>query len=64
MLVKTKKTMRRIEMHLTEDETIKLDAIADKQGRSRKNFCETEIRKIIYEADVKIAIEKLNPKNS
>jgi len=39
--------MTRIEIHLTEQEVKTLDAIAKSEGRSRKNFCETEIRKII-----------------
>lgn len=37
----------RIEMHLTMEETHKLDSIAKADGRTRKNFCETHIRKII-----------------
>jgi len=37
----------RIEIHLTDKETELLDKIANQQGRSRKNLCETEIRKII-----------------
>ena len=37
----------RIEIHLTEDETTILDQIAVEDGRSRKNLCETEIRKLI-----------------
>jgi predicted transcriptional regulator len=37
----------RIEIHLTEEETAKLDKIAEQEGRSRKNLCETEIRKLI-----------------
>jgi len=39
--------MKRIEIHLTEKETSILDQIAVKDGRSRKNLCETEIRKLI-----------------
>lgn len=39
--------MVRIEIHLTEEETEKLDAIAKEEGRSRKNLCETEIKKLI-----------------
>lgn len=35
----------RIEIHLTEKETKILDQIANEDGRSRKNLCETEIRK-------------------
>ena len=37
----------RIELHLTSRETELLEKIAVQQGRSRKNLCETEIRKII-----------------
>lgn len=39
--------MKRIEIHLTEEETKLLDQIASADGRSRKNLCETEIRKLI-----------------
>jgi hypothetical protein len=39
--------MKRIEIHLTEKETTILDQIAVEDGRSRKNLCETEIRKLI-----------------
>lgn len=34
----------RIEIHLTGQETEQLDFLALNDGRSRKNFCETEIR--------------------
>lgn len=37
----------RIEIHLTEAETKALDKIAEQEGRSRKNYCETAIRSII-----------------
>lgn len=37
----------RIEIHLLEAEVKILDKIAEKEGRSRKNFCETSIRSII-----------------
>lgn len=37
----------RIEIHLTDKEVKILDKIAEQQGRSRKNLCETEIRKLI-----------------
>lgn len=37
----------RIEIHLDSKEVKELDKIAKEQGRSRKNFCEMEIRKII-----------------
>ena len=39
--------MVRIEIHLDKAETDILDAIAKEDGRSRKNLCETEIRKLI-----------------
>lgn len=37
----------RIEIHMTGKEAEALERIAVQQGRSRKNLCETEIRKII-----------------
>lgn len=37
----------RIEIHLDSKEAKVLDRIAEQQGRSRKNLCETEIRLII-----------------
>lgn len=37
----------RIEIHLTDAETMALDKIAEQDGRSRKNYCETAIRSII-----------------
>jgi hypothetical protein len=37
----------RIEIHMTGKETELLEKIAHQQNRSRKNLCETEIRKII-----------------
>lgn len=37
----------RIEIHLTKEVTKILDAIAKADGRSRKNFCEAEILKIV-----------------
>lgn len=39
--------MKRIEIHITEEEAEALDQIASDDGRSRKNLCETEIRKLI-----------------
>lgn len=45
IIVQMKKT--RIEIHLTPAETKQLDAIAKADGRSRKNYCETLIRKLI-----------------
>lgn len=44
----------RIEIHLDKSETDILDAIAKEDGRSRKNLCETEIRKLIKEREQKI----------
>lgn len=46
--------MVRIEIHLDKTETDILDAIAKEDGRSRKNLCETEIRKLIKERGQKI----------
>ena len=46
--------MVRIEIHLDKTETDILDAIAKEEGRSRKNLCETEIRKLIKERGQKI----------
>jgi uncharacterized protein (DUF1778 family) len=37
----------RIEIHLDAKEVKLLDKIAKEEGRSRKNFCEVEIKKII-----------------
>lgn len=37
----------RIEIHLDSKEVKLLDKIASEQGRSRKNFCETEVLSII-----------------
>lgn len=39
--------MTRIEIHLTEQEVKMVDSLADAEGRSRKNFCETQIRKLL-----------------
>lgn len=41
----TKKT--RIEIHLEKTEVKKLDEVAKKDGRSRKNFCEKTIKNSI-----------------
>ena len=45
----------RIEIHLESKEVKVLDKLAKDNGRSRKNFCETEIRKLIdaYAAKLK-----------
>lgn len=37
----------RIEIHLEAKEVKLLDKLSKEEGRSRKNFCETEIRKLI-----------------
>ena len=39
--------MTRIEIHLTEHEVKLVDSLANGEGRSRKNFCETQIRKLL-----------------
>ena len=56
--------MKRIEIHLTEEETNTLDQIANADGRSRKNLCETEIRKLIKDRGQKIkpSNENINTK--
>ena len=56
--------MVRIEIHLDNTETDILDAIAKQDGISRKNLCETEIRKLIKERGQKIktANENVNTK--
>lgn len=43
----------RIEIHLEEKDVKKLDKLAKENGRSRKNFCETEILKVINTPKVK-----------
>lgn len=57
--------MVRIEIHLDETETDILDTIAKEDGRSRKNLCETEIRKLIKERGQKIktATENVDTKH-
>ena len=35
----------RIELHMTKEEEQKIQKLANEEGRSRKNFCETVIRK-------------------
>jgi len=50
----------RIEIHLDKTETEILDAIAKEDGRSRKNLCENEIRKLIKERGQKIKIANEN----
>jgi metal-responsive CopG/Arc/MetJ family transcriptional regulator len=57
--------MVRIEIHLDKTETDILDAIAKEDGRSRKNLCENEIRKLIKERGKKIktANENVNTKH-
>jgi len=52
--------MKRIEIHLTEEETAILDKISIADGRSRKNLCETEIRKLIKERGQKIKTDTEN----
>ena len=43
----------RIEIHLEEKDVKKLDKLAKENGRSRKNFCENEILKVINTQKVK-----------
>lgn len=40
-------SIKRIEIHLDSKEAKLLDVMAKQEGRSRKNFCENEIRKLI-----------------
>lgn len=53
----------RIEIHLTEEETETLDQIASADGRSRKNLCETEIRKLIERWQKNKATDNVSTKN-
>ena len=55
--------MKRIEIHLTEEETEALDQIASADGRSRKNLCETEIRKLIERWQKNKATDVIRIKN-
>lgn len=48
----------RIEIHLSDEETKQLDLIAEENGRSRKNFCETEIRKVIAKRVLAVSPKK------
>jgi hypothetical protein len=43
----------RIEIHLEPKEVKILDKLAKDNGRSRKNFCETEIRKLVEASKLK-----------
>lgn len=57
----------RIEIHLTDEEVKTLDKIAEQDGRSRKNYCETQIRLIISsfaggKKSIKNASTKVNSK--
>lgn len=53
----------RIEIHLTKKETNTLDQIASANGRSRKNLCETEIRKLIERWQKNKATDNFSTKN-
>jgi len=55
--------MKRIEIHLTDEETKTLDQIASEDGRSRKNLCETEIRKLIERWKKNKATDNVPTKN-
>ena len=55
--------MKRIEIHLNEEETDTLDQIASADGRSRKNLCETEIRKLIERWQKNKATDNFPTKN-
>lgn len=55
--------MKRIEIHLSEEETNTLDQIASADGRSRKNLCENEIRKLIERWQKNKAADNVSTKN-
>jgi len=55
--------MKRIEIHLSEEETKALDQLASDDGRSRKNLCETEIRKLIERWQKNKATDDIPTKN-
>ena len=55
--------MKRIEIHLTDEETTILDQIAVGDGRSRKNLCENEIRKLIERWQKNKATDNVPTKN-
>jgi hypothetical protein len=44
----------RIEIHLETKEVKLLDKLAKSEGRSRKNLCETEIKKLIDDYSKKL----------
>jgi hypothetical protein len=50
----------RIEIHLLETEVETLDKIAEQDGRSRKNYCETAICSIIQSFEGGQKKQKLN----
>lgn len=52
--------MTRIEIHLTEEETKQVDKLAKSEGRSRKNFCEIEIKRRITAV---VAVRQKKKKN-
>lgn len=54
----------RIEIHLTKEATKILDAIAKADGRSRKNFCEAEILKIVQAKEQSLKKVKNKPMRS
>lgn len=45
--------MKRIEVTLTDQENESIVTIATKQGRTRKNFIETELKRIIKDEEIK-----------
>jgi len=50
----------RIEIHLEEKEVKLLDKLSKDESRSRKNFCETEIRKLIEAYAAKLKTDSNN----
>lgn len=55
----------RIEIHLLDAEVETLDKIAEQDGRSRKNYCETAIRSIIQSFNhLRVAKKKIKKKKT
>ena len=41
------KNIKKVKIHLTEDELAKIDELAKNENRSRENFCENIIKKFV-----------------
>mgnify|MGYP001197232288 CR=1 FL=1 len=52
----------RIEIHIESKEVKLLDKLAKENGRSRKNLCETEIRKMIETYAAKLKSDRTRTK--